>query len=81
MSFYQKICKKKQLLQKNSLLSVIKCFFFNLQIYVFLDNERNGYMTIKIRTIQILMKVFKELYLKIKTCQPDEIIEDYKIKK
>jgi len=34
------------------------------------------------------MKFFKELYLKIefeikkiKTCQPDEIIEDYKIKK
>ena len=43
-------------------------------------------MTIQIRTIQILMKIFKELYLKIhfeiekKTCQPEEIIKDYKIK-
>ena len=44
-------------------------------------------MTIQIRTIQILMKIFKSyiskyilILKKIKTCQPKEIIKDYKIK-
>ena len=45
-------------------------------------------MTIQILTIKILMKIFKELYLKInfeiekiKTCQPEEINKYYDNKK